>query len=120
MQIVGGKRLRGTVPVSGSKNSSLAIITAALLTTEPSQIHNVPDLTDVQTMLRLLTALGVHAHFSPTCEYCGTVTICADKVSASPPEALVGQIRASILLAGTVLHTNSLLTRHCRDEVKGL
>lgn len=107
MQIVGRRKLSGTVPVSGSKNSSLAIITAALLTTEPSQIHNIPDLADVHTMLHLLTALGVDARYNPTCDYCGTVTIYAGEVSASPPEERVSQIRASILLAGAALHTHT-------------
>lgn len=91
--------------MSGSKNASLAIIAAALLTTQPSQIHNVPDLTDVHVMLRLLTALGVDACFNPTCEYSGTITIWPGQVSASPPEDIVNKIRASILLAGAVLHT---------------
>lgn len=100
LQIVGGKRLNGTIPVSGSKNSSLTIIVAALLTKETSQIHNVPDITDVHTMLLLLTALGVETHYRPTCEYCGTVTINPEQISHTPPEELVKRIRASILLAG--------------------
>jgi UDP-N-acetylglucosamine 1-carboxyvinyltransferase len=102
-QIIGGKRLKGTVQVSGSKNASLAIITAALLTEEASQIHNVPDIIDVHTMLHLLTTIGVDAHYSPTCDYCGTVSICPAQISHSPPADLVNKIRASILLAGNAL-----------------
>ena len=92
--------------MSGSKNASLAVMTAAVLSTEPSEIHNVPDLTDIHTMLELLTDLGAGVHYHPTSEYCGTVTIRAGKVSAAPPDDKVNQIRASILLAGVVLQAH--------------
>lgn len=57
--IQGGKRLRGDVTVSGSKNASLPILAASLLATEPCKLTNVPDLADVRSMTTLLGSLGV-------------------------------------------------------------
>lgn len=106
--------------MSGSKNSSLAIITAALLATESSEIHNVPDLTDIHTMLHLLTALGAETSYHPTSEYCGTVTICAREVSDSPPDDRVSQIRASILLAGAAPRAHKRVLMPVRTQISKL
>ncbi len=59
--ISGGRKLKGEVEVSGAKNSALPIMAAALLSEEESVIENVPDLRDIQTMIRLLRALGAKA-----------------------------------------------------------
>lgn len=56
--MTGGRRLRGTVRVNGSKNASLALMAASLLTDEPVQLSDVPDLRDTRNMIRLLEALG--------------------------------------------------------------
>lgn len=58
-QINGGKPLRGTVRINGSKNASLPLMAAALLTTEPVTLHGVPDLSDVRAMQELLSSLGM-------------------------------------------------------------
>ncbi|MCF7669608.1 MAG: UDP-N-acetylglucosamine 1-carboxyvinyltransferase [Verrucomicrobia bacterium] len=58
--INGGIPLFGEVEVSGSKNATLPIMAAALLTDEPCVISNVPDLSDVNFMGRILTTLGAH------------------------------------------------------------
>ena len=47
----GGRRLSGSIKVSGSKNSSLPILAATLLTREPCVVHGVPDLSDTNYML---------------------------------------------------------------------
>ena len=57
--IEGGVALRGDVRVGTAKNSVLPILAATLLTTEPCRILDAPDLRDVNTMLRILPALGV-------------------------------------------------------------
>ena len=57
-QIVGGKVLSGEVTISGAKNAALPILLATMLTQEPVTLHNVPDLRDVQTCLKLLTMMG--------------------------------------------------------------
>ncbi len=55
--IKGGARLKGTVRISGAKNSALPILAAALLTDQRIVLHNVPRIEDVQAMLLLLDDL---------------------------------------------------------------
>ncbi len=57
--IRGGVRLKGTVKISGAKNACLPILAAALLTDDKCVIDNVPVLKDVNTMVRIIRALGV-------------------------------------------------------------
>jgi UDP-N-acetylglucosamine 1-carboxyvinyltransferase len=56
--IHGGKRLRGSFRVHGSKNASLPLMAAALLTDQPLLLHDVPDLLDIRNLAKLLGALG--------------------------------------------------------------
>lgn len=58
-QINGGKPLRGTVRINGSKNASLPLMAASLLTTDPVTLHGVPDLSDIRAMQELLASLGM-------------------------------------------------------------
>jgi len=58
-QINGGRPLRGTVRINGSKNASLPLMAAALLTTEPVKLHGVPNLSDIRAMQELLASLGL-------------------------------------------------------------
>ena len=60
--IQGGKRLEGTVVVSGAKNASLPILAATILTRERSVIKNVPQVADVFTMVKILRGLGAKVH----------------------------------------------------------
>ena len=56
--IHGGRPLSGSIKVSGSKNSSLPILAATLLTGEQCVVHGVPDLSDTHYMLQILAHLG--------------------------------------------------------------
>ncbi len=56
--IYGGRKLKGTVKISGSKNAALPILMASLLTDEPCYVENVPSLADIDTTIGLLTFLG--------------------------------------------------------------
>src|SRR5262245_6956990 len=56
--IEGGRALRGSVKVSGSKNAVLPVLAASLLTHEPLVLPNAPDLADVRSMLDVLRDLG--------------------------------------------------------------
>jgi len=56
--INGGGRLKGDITVSGSKNSALPILAAALLAEGPTIVRNVPDLEDIEAMIDLLRSLG--------------------------------------------------------------
>lgn len=62
--IEGAKALTGKVKISGSKNATLPIMAATLLTDEPCTIHNVPKLRDTMTMVKLLRSLGKNVDFS--------------------------------------------------------
>jgi UDP-N-acetylglucosamine 1-carboxyvinyltransferase len=61
--IRGGRRLNGTVTISGAKNAALPDLCAALLTAEPMVLDNVPRLQDVSTMLKLLRNMGCGAEW---------------------------------------------------------
>ena len=100
--IRGGRSLAGEVLISGAKNAALPELCAALLTTEPVTLHNVPRLHDVATMLKLLRNRGATAERSETRS--DEVTI--DGGLVTKPEApyeLVKTMRASILALGPLL-----------------
>src|SRR5674536_30205 len=58
LRVRGGRRLEGTVVLSGAKNSALKLLAASLLTDEPCVLRRVPRITDVATMVAMLRALG--------------------------------------------------------------
>ena len=93
--IRGGAVLDGTVQVSGSKNSSLPILAATLLTREPCVIRRVPDLSDTNYMTQILAQLGAAVERAS-----GTVEIRAEKVKHVAPYELVRKMRASICVLG--------------------
>jgi UDP-N-acetylglucosamine 1-carboxyvinyltransferase len=96
--IDGGRRLRGEVSVSGSKNAALPALAASLLTDRPSTWKNVPRLHDVRTMGRLL------AHMGASVDGDGTFRVDASKVRRpEAPYGLVKTMRASVLVLGPLL-----------------
>lgn len=98
--VEGGRSLRGQVRPAGNKNAALPMMAAALLTSEPVRLSNVPDILDVHTMLELLGALGVAWEWSGR----GALTLEARDVRSQQLEPrLAARIRASILLAGPML-----------------
>ena len=93
LKIIGGQRLVGEVRVSGAKNAALPILAASLLTAEDLVLHNVPDLSDVRTMIKLLECMGVKVEREGT-----TVRLNAGNItSTKAPYELVKTMRASIL-----------------------
>ena len=56
--ISGGKPLKGTVHISGAKNAAVAVLPAVLLSDEPCTIENLPNISDVSTILQTMSALG--------------------------------------------------------------
>src|SRR5262245_11731823 len=59
IRIVGGRRLTGTIPISGAKNAALPLMIASLLTRETLTLHNMPRLADVNLLARILGNHGV-------------------------------------------------------------
>lgn len=95
----GGARLEGSVRISGSKNSALPILAAALLTKETCVIHHVPDLSDIHYMLQILASLGAEVERAS-----GTVTTKAEKLKgSSAPYDIVRKMRASVCVLGPLL-----------------
>jgi UDP-N-acetylglucosamine 1-carboxyvinyltransferase len=98
----GGKKLAGSIKVSGSKNAALPIIAAALLAEKgKSHLTNVPDLADIHTMIGVLRGLGAKIEFDPAR---GTMTIDAAGINSHiAPYDLVRKMRASFLVMGPLL-----------------
>ena len=59
IEIIGGVPLRGRIKISGAKNSALPIMAASLLTENKMSISNVPELSDISSMIKLLKSLNV-------------------------------------------------------------
>jgi UDP-N-acetylglucosamine 1-carboxyvinyltransferase len=100
--IKGGNPLHGTVAVSGAKNSALPVMAAALLTTEPVTVHNIPKVRDLITMSKLLAYMGARVSVSevPASDY---VIESATLNDAVAPYELVKTMRASILTLGPLM-----------------
>jgi len=94
----GGSPLNGSVRISGSKNSALPILAAALLTKEECVIDHVPDLSDVNYMLQILSHLGAQVERAS-----GTVRIKAEKLETLAPYEIVRKMRASVCVLGPLL-----------------
>lgn len=106
--IEGGVKLKGEIEVYGNKNSALPCIAACLLTSEPMQISNIPDIKDVHVMCDILTHFGAEVSFDKQQQ---TLSICAKKISNTEiPEELARKIRASFLFAGPLLARNGIAT----------
>jgi UDP-N-acetylglucosamine 1-carboxyvinyltransferase len=95
-----GNPLRGSIRVSGSKNSSLALMPACLLVDGKTTLHNVPDITDIHTMAEMLREVGAEVRFSTD----GTVEIDGSGFCrTSTPEELARKMRASFYILGPML-----------------
>ena len=127
LEIQGGHTLSRELKVSGAKNSALVLMTSALLSEGPLELHNVPQLTDIQGMADILASLGVRVKRSQE-----TVWLQADDLHhAEPPYALVNGLRASFFCIGPLLgrlgHAKVPLPGGCRigarpvvEHIRGL
>jgi UDP-N-acetylglucosamine 1-carboxyvinyltransferase len=98
--IEGGQALHGRVTAAGNKNGVLPILAACVLTSEPVELHNVPRIRDVDTMLALLQDLGVEVDWTGA----NDLRIqAADIRKTELDRELCAQMRASFLLAGPLL-----------------
>ncbi len=100
--IEGGVPLEGLVTISGAKNAALPLMAACLLTDEPLDLENVPDLADIASMQRLLQVLGVEARHLPGEPGRLTLT-CQNVLSTTAPYDLVRRMRASVLVLGPLV-----------------
>ena len=98
IRIHGGHPLSGSIKISGSKNSSLPILAATLLTREQCVVHEVPDLSDTHYMLQILMHLGAQVERAS-----GTVSVTAEKTQSVAPYDIVRKMRASVCVLGPLL-----------------
>lgn len=97
--VTGGHPLAGTVRVGGAKNSALKLMAATVLAAGESVIHNVPEISDVDLMARVLGGLGVRV----TREGHAVRIDASDVTSVETPYDLVAQMRASIVVLGPLV-----------------
>ena len=109
--IEGSKNINGTVKISGSKNASLPLLVASILTDEPVTLHNVPDLVDVQVLINILEPLGKKVDFKNNT----TVIISQNGKSDEAPYKLVKKMRGSIIVLGPLLAKR----KHCKVSYPG-
>jgi len=98
--IEGGRSLRGSVRVSGSKNATLGAMAAALLVKEDCVLENVPDIGDVWRMADVLRSVGALIEMPQP----GVLRLNAANISGTaPPKELVANLRGSFLILGALL-----------------
>jgi len=100
LSITGGRRLTGAVPISGSKNATLPVMAAALLTDEPVELVNVPDIEDIETMGTMLRHLGVRVERPAPAEWRLQASTVTDSTVGA---ALSRRLRGSFLLLGALV-----------------
>ena len=97
--IEGGRPLKGVMEVSGAKNAALKMITASILSDKPSTLSNVPEISDIKTMIKIIEGLGGKVKKKDS-----RLTIDASSLNhAHPPDDLIGLIRASVVVVGPLL-----------------
>ncbi|MBE3591548.1 MAG: UDP-N-acetylglucosamine 1-carboxyvinyltransferase [Thermoanaerobacter sp.] len=97
--IKGGKPLKGSIQISGAKNSAVAILPAALLADTPSVIDNLPDIKDIELLVQMIRHLGGKVEKKKH-----EVVIAPEGLNSFyPPRDLASQMRASYYLIGALL-----------------
>ena len=100
--IEGGVQLNGEVQISGSKNAALPILCASLLTKEKVVLNNVPNISDIRSMIEILRSMGAEITFKDS-----VLTVVAENIEAkNMSEELIKQMRASILIVGALIARN--------------
>ena len=98
--ISGGRRLEGSVYVSGAKNAALALIAASILAPGETILENVPRIADVKILLNIVEKLGAKVAWLEE----NTVSLTVpEKIDYIAPHSLVKRLRASNLLLGGLL-----------------
>tara|TARA_A100001011_G_C14285461_1_gene833462 strand:+ start:841 stop:2094 length:1254 start_codon:yes stop_codon:yes gene_type:complete len=99
LEVFGAKRLKGQINISGSKNASLAILAATLLSSKKIYLKNLPKVNDIETMINLLKSLGSKIKF----EKKDLVINNSDQDKKFAAYKLVKTMRAGILVLGPLL-----------------
>lgn len=97
--INGGKKLTGTVTVSGAKNSTVALIPSAILADSPVTLEGVPNIKDVHSLIEILNDMNVHTEFNGSTLYIDPT----EMVSVPMPSGKINSLRASYYFMGALL-----------------
>jgi UDP-N-acetylglucosamine 1-carboxyvinyltransferase len=107
-EIIGGKKLNGTIEVKGAKNAALKAVAAALLSDEKWTIENFPFIEDTKRILEMVEMLGVGVNRASK-----SVELLAKNIRTSRlDDNLAKKLRASIILAGPVLARKGEVRMH--------
>ena len=112
LRINGGKKLSGSVKISGAKNAALPLIALSILSKNEVVIKNLPAVSDIHTLIQLLSNLGAK------CEFLDANTAKIDPREVNSTKAIydiVRKMRASILVLGPLLAR----FRHCEVSLPG-
>ncbi|MEO0784596.1 MAG: UDP-N-acetylglucosamine 1-carboxyvinyltransferase, partial [Pseudomonadota bacterium] len=101
LHIRGGRPLKGSIAISGAKNSALKLMVASLLTDEPLTLSNMPDLSDTRFLGELLATLGVEVYWPKGSSTCHLNA--AELKSTIAPYDQVRKMRASFNVLGPLL-----------------
>jgi UDP-N-acetylglucosamine 1-carboxyvinyltransferase len=97
--VTGGRPLRGIIAIRGSKNAALPLLCTALLTDEAVTLHNVPPLSDIRTMQKVIEGLGAHCTLQGE-----SLTLQVPNIEATlAPYDLMRTMRAGVLVLGALL-----------------
>ncbi|TAL04133.1 MAG: UDP-N-acetylglucosamine 1-carboxyvinyltransferase [Rhodospirillaceae bacterium] len=113
IRILGGAPLRGDIVIGGAKNAALPLMAAAILSSEPLTLVNMPELADIATMSNLLrqhgvrvdqSALGAGSAYAEAGATGRTMTLTAERIaSVTAPYDLVRRMRASFFVLGPLI-----------------
>ncbi|MCB5935155.1 UDP-N-acetylglucosamine 1-carboxyvinyltransferase [Caldibacillus thermoamylovorans] len=99
IKVIGGKTLKGSVKISGAKNSAVALIPASILAESPVTIEGLPEISDVEILKKLLEEIGGVVHLEDH-----DITIDPSMMTSMPlPNGKVKKLRASYYLMGAML-----------------
>ena len=127
LSIIGQQRLEGELHVNGAKNSALVLMAASVLSRTPIRLGNMPDLTDIGTMAKILVSLGVGFHVEGS-----SAVLSGDGLTRHDPSYdLTRKLRASFFLIGPLLARHGVAkvslpggcrigSRPVREHSKGL
>tara|TARA_Y100001970_G_scaffold162496_1_gene198650 strand:- start:2096 stop:3358 length:1263 start_codon:yes stop_codon:yes gene_type:complete len=101
LQVLGGKKLRGQIKISGSKNASLPILAATLLSDQKIHLSNLPRVKDIETMINLLKFIGSNIIISNNKK--SILIQNKNNLKLFAPYSLVKTMRAGILVLGPML-----------------
>ncbi len=103
-EVLGGKKLSGTITPQGAKNEALQIISAVLLTAEPVTVTNIPDIIDVNLLIELLNEMNVKTDrvSADTCVFQANA-VDVEYLNSDAYHKKSGKLRGAVMLAGPLL-----------------